>query len=411
MPGLNDGFPGLSAGVGLSRNNAGLWSGMAGLQGGAANPFSVFGSSLAVYHDLQGSTPLYKDFVGTPAAVGDGVALAFDSASWGGRSLSQMVAAQSELRGNGAIGMVGTATAATYNTSTGAGSVSRVDLSNQSYVRWVGLNSQGWYIITVTNTGAAQLCIRNTPGGSIAATLNAGETKSFYVSPNVAILGEFYICAISNSTTVTFTVTSFKLIPGAHMYQSSAGSQPKLRQNATTGAYYLECDGSDDGMVTPSLDLSATDKVAVFTACRKLSDAARGTIVELTASAAANNGSFHMTAPNAASATFGFESKGTTLTDAVATSQTAPKTAVLTGIGNIAGDSTILRVNGAQADQDTGDQGTGNYSNAALYYFRRGGSSLPFNGYYYGDMIFAGTPTPAQIAWAEAYYNRLSGAY
>jgi hypothetical protein len=69
-------------------------------------------------------------------------------------------------------------------------------------------------------------------------------------------------------------------------------------------------DGSDDSFVTSSIDMSSTDKMTVMSAVRKLSDAARGTIVELTATAASNNGAFHLTAPNAASATYAFEVQG-----------------------------------------------------------------------------------------------------
>ena len=382
------------------------------------NVWDTFGSSLAVYHDLQGSTPLFKDFVGTPAAVGDGVALAFDSASWGGRSLSQMVATGTELLGNGAIGIVGTATAATYNTSTGAGSVSRAGSSaNQSYVTWTGLSSAGRInAVTITNTGATSLTIYSGAyNGTAWQAVAGGASATVYVP---AGSGAITICATSNSTTATFTVSSFKAVPGAHMYQSSAGSQPKLRQNATTGAYYLECDGSDDGMVTPSLDLSATDKVAVFTACRKLSDAATGAYIEH-GIPGTNPKPWNVSVPRANTVTgSSLQARdGTNVPEIRGPNSTAPATLVLTAIGDLSAATVAtqvqIRTNGSISGNTTSGSVAspttlGNYP---LYYFRRGGASNPFNGYYYGDMIFAGTPTPAQIAWAEAYYNRLSGAY
>ena len=149
--------------------------------------------------------------------------------------------------------------------------------------------------------------------------------------------------------------------------------------------YYLSFDGVDDSMVTPTIT-PGVDKVQVFAGVRKLSDAARGTIVEHSATIDSNNGAFHLTAPNAASATFGFESKGTTLTDAVA-SATAPITSVLTGLGDIAGDTATIRVNGAQQDQDTNDQGTGNYLAYPLYIGRRGGTTLPLNGQIFSLIV------------------------
>lgn len=301
---------------------------------------------------------------------------------------------------------LGTATAATYNTSTGVGS--RVNFSNRSYVSFAGLTTGAIYAMTVVNTGSTFLLVRTNNSNTALATISPGQTATVYI---VVAAGNASVDAATDGTTATFTVTSFKLLPGAHMYQSSAGSQPKLRQNATTGAYYLECDGSDDGMVTPSLDLSATDKVAVFTACRKLSDAAAGVFLEFSASSSVNNGAFGYFTSATAGGAYSFRSRGYSSSDVAATGYIAPTTSVLTGIANPRGDTAILRVNGAQVGSSPTDQGDRDFSNYPLYYFRRGGSSLPFNGYYYGDIIFAGTPTPAQIAWAEAYYNRLSGAY
>lgn len=175
---------------------------------------------------------------------------------------------------------------------------------------------------------------------------------------------------------------------------------------------YLYFNGTSTSMATSAIDFSAGDKMTVFAAVQKLSDAGRGTIVELTASAAANNGAFHMTAPNAASATIAFESKGTALVDAVASSGVAaPKTAILMGAGSIAGDTATLRVNGALADTDTGDQGTGNYANAAIYLCARGGSSLYFKGNLYDLAIVAAAQTDATIAAVETKLNSTVGAY
>ena len=176
--------------------------------------------------------------------------------------------------------------------------------------------------------------------------------------------------------------------------------------------WYLGFDGSDDFLVTPTIT-PGTDKAQVFAGVRKLSDAARGTVAELTASAASNNGAWHLAAPNAASATFAFESKGTALTDAIASSGVAaPVTAVVTGIADIGADTNIIRINGTQADSDSGDQGTGNFTAAAVYVGRRGGTSLPANIRLY-QLIgrFGPNLTADQIAQTEAWVNSKTGAY
>ena len=171
------------------------------------------------------------------------------------------------------------------------------------------------------------------------------------------------------------------------------GLTSDVTESGKRDCWGLLFDGSDDSLQTASVDFSATDKMTVMAGVRKSSDAARGTVCELTATIASNNGGFHLTAPNAASDTFAFESKGTSLTDAVASSIAAPATRVLVGIGNIAGDSTSLRVNGAVSDTDTGDQGTGNYANAVVYIGSRAGTSLRFNGILY-TLIIRGATTP-----------------
>jgi len=176
--------------------------------------------------------------------------------------------------------------------------------------------------------------------------------------------------------------------------------------------WYLGFDGSDDFLVTPTIT-PGTDKVQVFAGVRKLSDAARGTVAELTASAASNNGAWHLAAPNAASATLAFESKGTALTDAIASSGVAaPVTAVVTGIADIGADTNIIRINGTQADSDSGDQGTGNFTAAAVYVGRRGGTSQPANIRLY-QLIgrFGPNLTAEQIAQTETWVNSKMGAY
>jgi hypothetical protein len=183
------------------------------------------------------------------------------------------------------------------------------------------------------------------------------------------------------------------------------GSQFDVTEAGKPNRHYLFFGGSADPrwMQTPTIT-PGTDLAQVFAGIRKLSDAARGTVVELTASAATNNGALHLTAPNAASATFGFESKGTTLQDAVASGFTAPVSAVLTGLGNISGDSAILRVNGTVADTETGDQGTGNYTAAAAFIGRRNGTDNAINGEISAlTARFGPNLTTAQIEQVERF--------
>ena len=150
--------------------------------------------------------------------------------------------------------------------------------------------------------------------------------------------------------------------------------------------HYLGFDGIDDFMQTPTITPGA-DKVQVFAGVRKLSDAAIGTLVELSATSASNSGSFTLLTPDSPQP-YSFGSRGTTRVFASALgSYPAPITNVLTGLGDISGDLAALRVNGTQAAQSTADQGTGNYLAYPLYIGRRGGTSLPFNGQLFGLIV------------------------
>jgi hypothetical protein len=83
----------------------------------------------------------------------------------------------------------------------------------------------------------------------------------------------------------------------------------------------------------------------------------------------------------------------------------------VTALGDIAGDAATLRINGAQINSVSTDQGTGNYGNYALYFFARAGTSGFLNGQFYGAIVrgSAAVSSAAQITTAEAYMSRLTG--
>jgi hypothetical protein len=173
---------------------------------------------------------------------------------------------------------------------------------------------------------------------------------------------------------------------------------------------YLFFNGTDRWMQTNTIT-PGTDKAQVFAGVRKLSDAAQGMVAEFSASLAANNGTFYLSAPNSAAANLAFASKGTAAATAIASPFAAPLTSVLTGLGDIAGDASTVRVNGA-ATTDATDQGTGNYLAYPMYIGRRGGTSLPLNGRIYQLVTrFGPNLTVAQITATETYINNITKAY
>jgi len=78
-----------------------------------------------------------------------------------------------------------------------------------------------------------------------------------------------------------------------------------------------------------------------------------------------------------------------------------PDTAVLAITHDIAGDLSRLRRNGVVGNDGTGDKGTGNFGNYPMYFGRRGGISIPFNGHIY-SLVVRGALT-ADLAPVETY--------
>lgn len=167
---------------------------------------------------------------------------------------------------------------------------------------------------------------------------------------------------------------------------------------------YAAFDGTNDSWATANIDFTSTSQVTVIAGIRKNSDAATAIVTELSATTAANNGAFSMLAPASVSPGYGFASRGTiSITAAVTTGFPAPSAVVLTGRGNISGDSVIARVNRVQIASSGADQGTGPYGLYPLYIGRRGGMSLPFNGNLYGLIILGRSVSSAELQMLEQY--------
>jgi hypothetical protein len=168
---------------------------------------------------------------------------------------------------------------------------------------------------------------------------------------------------------------------------------------------------TDDSFGTNSIDFTATDKMSVCAGLTKLSDASIGTVIESSAAAGANNGTFAIYAPNSPNQ-YTARSAGTATGDVNITSgYAAPITNVLTMLGDISGDSNKLRINGTQVGQSTVDQGTGNYLSYPLYIGRRNNSSFPFEGRIYQMVVCGKTLSASELASTEAYVNQKTGAY
>lgn len=179
---------------------------------------------------------------------------------------------------------------------------------------------------------------------------------------------------------------------GNHAYQTTSASQPILRQNATTGAYYLEFDGSDDSLQTSNIDFTATDKVSLFTGVQKLRSSTAESILELGVLPYDGVGTFWLTT-NALAPDDVWMAIAQSWNARTGFSKITPVannfifSAKLDFAGSVATDEVKPRLNGSTTGFTRGlleHAGTGNFGNHSLYIGRRAGTSLPFNGHIYG---------------------------
>ncbi len=228
----------------------------------------------------------------------------------------------------------------------------------------------------------------------------------------------FYLMTVdsNNSLVSTTNGTSGVYIWGASLVQTAQAPTDYQRVNTSTDydtvgfKPYLLADGVDDGMVTNSIDFTATDKVSVCAGVRKLSDGNYPVIAEFSDNWTLNLRSFSVSLN--LNNGYAFASRATQPGSAAAISGfLAPTTNVISGLGSIAIDSIILRVNGTQVATSSTDQGTGNYGNYPLYLFRRGGTTAPFNGRFYGMTVVGKTVTDGELVNLETYTNNKTGAY
>ena len=198
-----------------------------------------------------------------------------------------------------------------------------------------------------------------------------------------------------------------------HARQTTSASRPILRQNTTTGAYYLEFDGSDDFFVTNSIDFTVTDKISLFVGVRKLSDEPQ-IIAELSEDSNFYYGTFHFVAGSDLGV-IGYASMAVGVSGLTAGKTAlnftylAPDTAVLSAKHDISGDLSSMRRNGAVGINSTGDKGAGNFGNYPFFIGRRGGTSFPFNGHIYSLIGVGRLTTTNEIAAIEKELAKRTG--
>jgi len=302
------------------------------------------------------------------------------------------------------------------------------------YTRSVYAKAQNKSIVYIDPTGAGTVFAYFNLSSGTVGTVSAGYTATI-----TAVGSGWYRCTMTNSTATTFsfsgvygvadadgspTVTAngtdgIYIWGGQFVYGSSAGTYQRIAAATdydTVGFLpYLAFDGSNDSFATGSINFTATDKMFVCAGVTKLSDAASGIVVELSANYNSNFGSFYLAAPEDSSIRYSLNGRGDGAAasgqraDTSSTTYNAPSTVVQTGIYNISGASNNLRLNGTSIATGTGTQGSGNYGNYPLYIGQRNGATIPLNGRIY-SLIVAGTAiSSGQVSMVEKYVATKTG--
>lgn len=288
--------------------------------------------------------------------------------------------------GTGAVGSIGS----------GVANLPRINSSNFGLIDRTFTAPAGFYKITL-DVLAANVKVRvgtsSLNGSYLDQAVAVGTGRQIYV----------------NVTAANPVITFFTNV------DASTGQGDNVTfQQVISGSPSLFTDGADDGLVTPSIDLTGTDKTSVFAALRKQSDAAQGMLAEFSANSGTTAGTFSLQTPAGASSSYAATSRGSATATATYTNAAvaAPRLSVLCMTADISGDSVKLYENGSQIASSTTDQGTGSFGNQALNLFsRNNGASLPSNGLTQFLILFPSVVSSTDQGKVEFGINAITGAY
>ena len=267
--------------------------------------------------------------------------------------------------------------------------------------------NQAWFNVSTGVVGGFTGFASTEISGPDADGFYRCSAKGFTTTTDVSGSVALGMSDANNSLTSTVGRTIY-----AKEVQLELGSTATAYQRVTTAydvtesgvatTHYVQYDGSDDSMSTAAIDFTGTDRMSVFAGVRKLSDAATGMVAETGSGGV--NGTFALEAPNSViPASYRWTPRGTASASVSVTGFAAPISTVLTGLDDISGDTSTLRVNGTQVAQSTADQGTSNFGNLPLFIGRRNNATLPFNGRDYGIIIVGKAASAGEITDTETW--------
>jgi hypothetical protein len=275
----------------------------------------------------------------------------------------------------------------------------------------------------------------NLTSGTVGTVENA-STATGAAASIVAIGDGWYRCTLTGIINVSQQIVGFigmAATDGVLSYLGNTGrsvllwrpqievgstTTPTAYQRVTTAfdvteagqrdCYGVRFDGTDDGYLTNSINLTGNDKLTVFASLFKNSNSGIGTVYETSVNTGANNGSFAMFSPENTNRFIAY-ARGTNNGARLTTSSSfdAPLYAITTQQADIGADTHVFTINGVAA---TGTQslGTGNFGNHVLYLGRRGGTVNPFNGNLYALIVAGGSYPLSTINRVRTLLSRIT---
>lgn len=350
------------------------------VQAQAVNILLKYGTSPQVWYDPSDLSTLYQDSAGTTpvTAVEQPVGRMLDKSGRGNHATQATALSRPVLSSRYNL-LLNTETLSTQNVTTVAVS----------------------YTLSFTGTGTITLSGTSTAGPLVGT--GASNRVSLTFTPTAGTLTLTVSGSVTQAqliTTNSFTSNTYQRVTTATDYDADFTKFPP----------YLRCDGVDDGMATASIDFTSTDKMTIFTGVCKQSDASATILYELTANYATSNGTFAVFAPGSGgNPDISFASRGTATSARSSTATPAGTNYVLTHVSDIAADRLAPRVNGVALTPSVADQGTGTFGNYPLYLFRRGGTTLPFNGRFYGLTIIGAAISDSETSVLERFTATKTG--
>jgi hypothetical protein len=189
------------------------------------------------------------------------------------------------------------------------------------------------------------------------------------------------------------------------------GSSFNVTESGQRDCFGVRADGIDDGYETTSIDFTGTNKVTVFAAVRKLSDAAQATVVSNVNTVTTGTGFFWLQAPSGATSNVRWSARELNGGTAQLASATVAANNTFIATGQTNGDTDIhsIRLNGVVAETATGDLGTDNFRAGPLQFLRNNlEPATPFNGDLYALIVAGGSYPLSTIQRVERILSRIT---